>query len=105
MVGWHHRLDGHESEQAPGGVMNREDYHAVVLGVAKSGTRLSGQTELRRGHWHYIQHPNICILWVAEREDRAKGPEKILEEVIAENVPNLGKETVTEVQEVESYTE
>ena len=24
MVGWHHRLDGHEFEQAPGVVMDRE---------------------------------------------------------------------------------
>ena len=24
MVGWHHRLDGHESEQVPGLVMDRE---------------------------------------------------------------------------------
>ena len=28
-----------------------------------------------------------------------KGSEKIFEEIIAENVPNLGKETVTQVQE------
>ena len=27
---------------------------------------------------------------------REKGPEKILEEVIAENVPNMGKETVNQ---------
>ena len=41
MVGWHHRLDGHEFEQAPGVVMDREAWHAAVHGVAKSRTRLS----------------------------------------------------------------
>ena len=49
MVGWHHRLDGHEFEQAPGVgdgqggelVMDREACRAASHGVAKSRTRLS----------------------------------------------------------------
>ena len=40
LVGWHHRLNGHEFEQAPG-VMNREAKRAAVHGVAKSRTQLS----------------------------------------------------------------
>ena len=32
-------------------------------------------------------------------EEREKGPEKISEETIAENVPNMEKETVNQVQE------
>ena len=39
MVGWHHRLDGHESEQAP--MIGREAWPAAVHGVARSRTRLS----------------------------------------------------------------
>ena len=35
MLGWHHRLDGHESEQVPG-VGGREAWRAAVHGVAKS---------------------------------------------------------------------
>ena len=38
MVGWHHQLNGHEFEQAPGVVMDREVWHAAVHGVAKSQT-------------------------------------------------------------------
>ena len=41
MVGWPHRLDGHEFAQAPGVVMDREAWRAAVHGVAKSWTRLS----------------------------------------------------------------
>ena len=38
MVGWHHRLDGHESEQAPGDGEGQRTWHAAVHGVAKSQT-------------------------------------------------------------------
>ena len=34
-------------------------------------------------------------------EEREKGPEKIFEEVRAENVPNMGKEIVNQVQEAQ----
>ena len=36
MVGWHHQLDGHESEQIPEVVKDREALHAVVHGIAKN---------------------------------------------------------------------
>ena len=38
MVGWHHRHDGHEFEQAPGDGEGQEASCAVVHGVAKSRT-------------------------------------------------------------------
>ena len=41
MVGWHYQLNGHEFEQAPGVVMDREAWHAAVHGVTKSQTQLS----------------------------------------------------------------
>ena len=37
-IGWHHPLDGHEFEQAPGVGDDREAWHAVVCGVAESDT-------------------------------------------------------------------
>ena len=38
VVGWHHRLDGHEFEYSPRLVIDRESWHAVVHGAAKSLT-------------------------------------------------------------------
>ena len=41
MVGWHHRLNGHELGKLRELVMDREASRATVHGVAKSWTRLS----------------------------------------------------------------
>jgi len=38
MVGWHHQLNGHEFEQAPGDGEGQKAWHAVVHGVTKSLT-------------------------------------------------------------------
>ena len=35
-------------------------------------------------------------------EEKKKGTEKIFEEIIVENVPNMGKETATQIQEGQS---
>ena len=36
------------------------------------------------------------------QKKREKGPEKIFEEIIAENFPNMGKEIVIQVQEAQT---
>ena len=41
MVGWHHPLNGHEFEQAPGVGGGQGSLGAAVHGVAMSRTRLS----------------------------------------------------------------
>ena len=46
MIGWHHRHNGHEFEQALDLVMDREVWCAVVHGVANSWTWLNDWTEL-----------------------------------------------------------
>ena len=38
IVGWHHRLNGHEFEQAPGVGDGQGGLHAAVHGAAKSWT-------------------------------------------------------------------
>ena len=49
-----------------------------------------------------VKCTNIHIIGVPEGEEREKGPEKIFEETVAENFPDMGKETVTQVQEAQS---
>ena len=44
---------------------------------------------------------NIHVIGVPEGEEREKGPEKIFEEIIGENFPNVGKEIATQVQKAQ----
>ena len=46
MVGWHHWLNGHEFEQAPGVGDGQGSLGTAIHGVAKNWTRLSNWTEL-----------------------------------------------------------
>ena len=46
-----------------------------------------------------MKSTNIHIIGISEGEERKKGPVKIFEEIIAENFPNIGKETFTKALE------
>ena len=46
-----------------------------------------------------IKCTNIRIIGVPEEEEKKKGNEKIFEEIIVENFPNMGKEIVNQIQE------
>ena len=46
-----------------------------------------------------IRCMNILIVGIREAEEREKGPERILEEIIAENFSNMVKEIIDQVQE------
>ena len=52
-----------------------------------------------RDIWDNTKCTNIRIIGVPEEEDKKNGSEKIFEEIIVENFPNMGKEIVTQVQE------
>ena len=55
-----------------------------------------------RDLWDNIKCTNIQVIGGPEGVEREKGQRKILEEIIAENFPNMGKEIVNYVQEAES---
>ena len=48
-----------------------------------------------------IKHTNIQIIGVLEEEEKKKGYEKIFEEIIFENFPNMEKDIVNQVQEAQ----
>ena len=48
-----------------------------------------------------IKRPNIRIIGVPEEEDKKKDHDKILEEIIVENFPKIGKGIFTQVQETQ----
>ena len=58
--------------------------------------------EWETAHSGNIKCTSIFIIGVPEGEKREKGLEKILEEIIAEDFPNMGKEIVNQVQEAQS---
>ena len=63
--------------------------------------RMKRNEDSLRDLWDNIKHNNIHIIRVPEGEEREKGPEKIFEEIIVENFPNMGKEIGTQVQETQ----
>ena len=63
--------------------------------------RMKRNEDSLRELWDNIKCNNIRIIGVPEGEEREKGPEKIPEEIIVENFPNMGKEITTQVQEVQ----
>ena len=63
--------------------------------------RMKRNEDSLRDHWDNIKRNNFHIIRVPEGEEREKGPEKISEEIIIENFPNMGKEIATQVQEAQ----
>ena len=63
--------------------------------------RMKRNEDSLRDLWDNTKPTNIRIIGVPEGEEREKGPEKIFEEIIAENFPNMGKKIVNQVLEAE----
>ena len=57
-----------------------------------------------RDFWDHIKHISILIIGVPEEEEKKKGYEKIFEEIIVENFPNMEKEIIKSKRHKESHT-
>ena len=66
-----------------------------------TNSRITEAKDNLRDLWDNIKHPNVRIIGVPEEEDKKKGHEKILEEIIVENFPKMGREIATQVQETQ----
>ena len=67
----------------------------------KKKKRIKRNEDNLRDLWDNFKHPNIRIIGVPEEDDKKKDHEKILEELIVENFPKMGKEIITLIQEIQ----
>ena len=65
---------------------------------AKQEKRIKRNEDNLRDLQDSVKCPNIRIIGVQEEEDKKKDHEKVLEEIIVENFPKMGKEIITQVQ-------
>ena len=63
--------------------------------------RMERNQDSLRDLWDNIKCSNIRIIGVPEEEEKGRGPEKLFEEIVVENLPNIGKEIVNQVQEAQ----
>ena len=63
--------------------------------------RMKRTEDSLRDPWDNIKCTNIWILGISEKEEKKKEYDKIFEEIIVENFPNMEKEIVNQVQEAQ----
>ena len=66
--------------------------------------RMKRNEDSLRDLWDNNKQNNIRIIGVPEGEERDKGPEKIFEEIIVKNFPNMGKEIIKSRKHRGSHT-
>ena len=87
--------------EAEGQINDLEDRMVEVTATERNIEKRTKRNEdSLRDCWDNIKRSNIGITGVPEGEE--KGPEKIFEEIIAENFLNMGNEIVNQVQEAQS---
>ena len=63
--------------------------------------RMERTEDSLRDFWDNIKHTNIWSIGVPKEEEKKKGYEKIFEEIIVENFPNMENEIVSQIQEAQ----
>ena len=71
-------------------------------GEREKEKRIKRNEDNPRDLWDNVKCPNIWIIGAPEEEDKKEDHEKILEEIIVEKFPKMGKEISTQVQETQS---
>ena len=73
----------------------------ITEAEGKKVKRIKRYEDNLRDLWEKVKHHNIRIMGGPEEEDKKKGQEKIIEKIIVENFPKMGKEIATQVQETQ----
>ena len=50
-----------------------------------------------------LKNNNIHVIGISEGVEWERGPESMFEQIIVENVPNIGKETSIHIQSIDCY--
>ena len=69
--------------------------------MKQSGKSVKRNEDNLRDLWDNVKCPKIQIIGVPEKKTKKKGHERLLEEIIAENFPKMGKEIATQVKETQ----
>ena len=67
----------------------------------KKEKRIKRNEDNLRDLWDNVKCPNIQIIGVPKEDNKKKDHEKILEDIILENSPKMGKEIINQVQETQ----
>ena len=67
--------------------------------------RMKKTEDSLRDLWDHVKCTNIRIIGVSEEEEKKKGYEKIFEDTIVDNFPNMEKEIIKSKRHKESHTE
>ena len=86
--------------EAEGRINDLEDRMVEIIATEQNiEKRMKRNEDSLRDLWDNIKDLNISI--IGNLDNREKGPEKIFKEIITENLPNMGKEIVNQVQEAQ----
>ena len=66
--------------------------------------RMKRTKDSLRDLWDNIKCTNIRMIGVPEEKEKKKGYEKIFEEIIVENFPNMAKESIKSKRHKEAHT-
>ncbi|KAF0887421.1 LORF1 protein, partial [Crocuta crocuta] len=100
----HNKLEASNAriEEAERRISDLEDTIIEKQEADKKRDKLIQEQERRiRELSDIVKRNNIRIIGIPEEEERGKGAEGVLEQIIAENFPDLGKEVNVEIQEAQ----
>ena len=81
-------------------ISDLEDKIVEITSTEQNKEKMKRINDSLRDFLENIKSTNIWIIGIPEEEEKKKGSEKIFEEIIVENFPNMGKEIVNQVQGV-----
>ena len=83
-------------------ISDLEDKRVEITTAEQNKEKRMKRTEdTLRDLWDNNKHTNIQSIGIPEEEEKKKGSEKIFEDIKVENFSNMGKDIVSEVQEVQ----